>query len=133
MSLASFLIYLLFTSPPDRRIAAVLFANVPCLVAYAWILRYRPGYNLFALMCVFRIFGVVYLFLLDLIGADREPLRVFFAILTTPVLVGGGWTLVSYRGKYEEEDIRTGSLRMNMDNFLKDLYEQGRRKRFLDL
>ncbi|MFN7878349.1 MAG: hypothetical protein ACK5PB_23735 [Pirellula sp.] len=100
VSLAGFLIYLLFTSPPDRRIATVLFAHVPCLVAYAWILRYRPGYNLFALMCVFAYFGLVYLFLVDLFGADREPLRVFYAILTTPILIGGGWTLVSYRGRY---------------------------------
>lgn len=40
-------------------------------------------------------------------------------------MVGGHWFPIAE--STEEEDIRTGRLRMNMDNFLKDLYEQGRR------
>lgn len=92
-----FLGYLYLFSPPDRRPVMVLSVIVPGLVGYGWVLRNCPRYNVVAMVGVFGLLALVYLYFALQPFVNLRPLRVLFTIMATPLLFGGGWTWFTFR------------------------------------
>lgn len=96
-----FLGYLFLFSPPDRRPVMALSVIVPGLVGYGWVLRNCPRYNVVAMVGVFGLLAVVYLYFALQPFVNLRPLRVLFTIMATPLLLGGGWTWFTFRNGSE--------------------------------
>jgi hypothetical protein len=96
-----FLGYLFLFSPPDRRPVMALSVIVPGLVAYGWVLRNCPRYNLVAMVGVFGLLAFVYLYFALQPFLNLRPLRVLFTIMAAPVLLGGAWSWFKFRNGSE--------------------------------
>ncbi len=88
--LACFLGYLFVQSPPDREPSAVISILVPGIVVYAWTLRVKCQFAIPAMAIVIALILMACFYLASDPTANERAIIILFALLSTPVVLGGG-------------------------------------------